>query len=180
MVSGGMVSGGKLSAAGFRDPGRCWGVEARHRPRSGAAFGVLPVETRIETERPGYPSPVAEEPDRTVTLVVPAAADYLRLARLASADAGSRAGFDYEEIDDLRIAVTELCHLLIGEGTRGELTIEFTAADGTVAVAGHAGHPGAPNDNEFSETILSQVVDTHTVRDHDDGRRFELVKRHQG
>ncbi len=115
-----------------------------------------------------------------VTLVVPAAADYLRLARLASADAGSRAGFDYEEIDDLRIAVTELCHLLIGEGTTGELTLEFTAADGTVAVAGHAGQPGAPNDNDFSETILSQVVDTHTVRDDADGRRFELVKRRQG
>ena len=122
---------------------------------------------------------MTDEPERTVTLVVPAAADYLRLARLASADAGSRAGFDYEEIDDLRIAVTELCHLLIGEGTTGELKLEFTAADGTVAVAGHAGEPGAPNDNEFSETILSQVVDTHAVRDVDDGRRFELMKRRQ-
>ena len=134
---------------------------------------------RSSTPARGYPSPVAEEPERTVTLVVPAVADYLRLARLASADAGSRAGFDYEEIDDLRIAVTELCHLLIGEGTSGDLTLEFTAADGTVAVAGHAGQPGAPNDNEFSETILSQVVDTHTVRDEDDGRRFELVKHRQ-
>ena len=123
---------------------------------------------------------MAEDPERTVRLVVPAAADYLRLARLASADAGSRAGFDYEEIDDLRIAVTELCHLLIGEGTTGELTLEFTATDRTVAVAGHAAQPGAPNDNEFSETILSQVVDTHTVRDEDDGRRFELVKHRRG
>jgi len=120
---------------------------------------------------------VADEPERTVTLVVPAAADYLRLARLASADAGSRAGFDYEEIDDLRIAVTELCHLLIGEGTSGDLTLRFTAADGTVSVTGHAPEPGTPNDNEFSETILSQVVDVHTVADSDEGRRFELVKR---
>ena len=120
---------------------------------------------------------MADDHGQTVTLVVPAAADYLRLARLASADAGSRAGLDYEEIDDLRIAVTELCHLLIGEGTRGDLTLEFTTADGSVSVAGHSADPGEPNDNEFSETILSRVVDSHAVRDVDDGRRFELVKR---
>ena len=120
---------------------------------------------------------MTDEHGQTVTLVVPAAADYVRLARLASADAGSRAGFDYEEIDDLRIAVTELCHLLIGEGTSGELALEFTTADGAVTVAGHAAEPGAPNDNDFSETILSRVVDTHSVREGADGRRFELVKR---
>jgi len=120
---------------------------------------------------------VADDRDSTVTLVVPAAADYLRLARLTSADAGSRAGFDYEEIDDLRIAVTELCHLLIGEGTQGDLVLAFTTAEGSVTVAGHAPQPGAPNDNEFSETILSRVVDTHAVSDADDGRRFELMKR---
>jgi len=39
-----------------------------------------------------------------------------------------------------------------------------------------ASEPGAPNDNAFSETILSQVVDRHAVHDADDGRRFELVK----
>jgi serine/threonine-protein kinase RsbW len=112
-----------------------------------------------------------------VALTVPAVPEYLRLARMASADAASRAGFDYEEIDDLRIAVTELCHLLIGEGTRGDLALEFTTADGAVTVAGHAAEPGAPNDNEFSETILSRVVDIHSVHDGADGRRFELVKR---
>jgi len=113
----------------------------------------------------------------TVTLVVPALADYVRLARLASADAGSRAGFDYEEIDDLRIAVTELCHLLIGDGTTGALTLEFATADGVVDVTGHAADPGTPHDNAFSETILARVVDDHSVHDGADGRRFDLVKR---
>jgi len=120
---------------------------------------------------------VADAPDHAVTLVVPAAPDYLRLARLASADAGSRAGFDFEEIDDLRIAVTELCHLLIGDGTDGELRLQFTAEDGTVTVAGYSARPGAPSDNAFSETILSQVVDEHAVRDDDDGRHFHLLKK---
>jgi serine/threonine-protein kinase RsbW len=116
----------------------------------------------------------------TVTLVVPAAADYVRLARLASADAGSRAGLDYEEIDDLRIAVTELCHLLIGDGARGEMSLEFRTDDGSVAVLGRSEHPGKPLTNEFSELILAKVVDAHTVRDEGRARSFELTKRRRG
>ena len=47
-----------------------------------------------------------------VTVTFPAAPEYLRLARIATADAASRAGLDYEEIDDVRIAVSELCSLV--------------------------------------------------------------------
>jgi serine/threonine-protein kinase RsbW len=112
-------------------------------------------------------------------LVVPASAEYVRLARLASADAGSRAGLDYEEIDDLRIAVTELCHLLLGEGARGELHLALETGNGVVTVTGRADSPGRALDNEFSEVILAKVVDTHTVRDDDGGRRFELTKHHR-
>jgi serine/threonine-protein kinase RsbW len=113
-----------------------------------------------------------------VTLVVPATAEYLRLARLASADAGSRAGFDYEEIDDLRIAVTELCHLLIGDGGTGRMTLEFRPLDDGIAVEGRAADPPPRNDDDHvSETILATVVDEHEVSDAADGRRFRLVKR---
>lgn len=114
---------------------------------------------------------------RHVTLVVPADAEYLRLARLASADSGSRAGLDYEEIDDLRIAVTELCHLLIGDGARGDMRLEFHTDGDGVAVIGRAEQPGTAVDNDFSETILTRVVDSHSVRDEGSGRVFELSKR---
>ena len=73
-----------------------------------------------------------------VTLVIPASPDFLRLARLASTDAGSRAGFDYEEIDDLRMAVSELCHLVIGEGSGGSVTLRFEIGPDDVSVDGHA------------------------------------------
>ena len=111
-----------------------------------------------------------------VTLVVPADPEYLRLARLAAADAGSRAGFDYEEIDDLRIAVNEMCHLLIGSGATGRVSVEFQANDDGVLVEGHAASPGDAIGNEFTDTILSRVANEHTVADGDDGRRFRLVK----
>lgn len=115
--------------------------------------------------------------DQRVTLVVPATPEYLRLARLASADAASRAGFDYEEIDDLRIAVTELCHLLIGADAKGDVTLEFHVASDSVTIEGHAAAPGTPVDNEFSETLIATVVDEHNVTDADGGRRFQLRKK---
>ena len=51
--------------------------------------------------------------DDRITLALPSSADHLRLVRLVAADAGSRAAFDYEEIDDLKLAVTEVCSLLM-------------------------------------------------------------------
>ena len=114
--------------------------------------------------------------DHHVKLVVPADPEYLRLARLAAADAGSRAGFDYEEIDDLRIAVNELCHLLIGTGAAGSVAVEFDTRTDGVTVLGHAAAPGDLVSNEFTETILARVADEHAVSDDDDGRHFRLVK----
>ncbi len=118
--------------------------------------------------------------DQRVTLVVPATPEYLRLARLASADAGSRAGFDYEEIDDLRIAVSELCYLLMGTGTSGTITLDLVSGSARVVVEGHASEPGTALDTELSETILNGVVDEHSLADGPDGRRFRLAKTHRG
>ena len=119
---------------------------------------------------------MSENRDHHVTLVVPADPEYLRLARLAAADAGSRAGFNYEEIDDLRIGVNELCHVLIGTGAAGTVAIDFSTQSDAVVVEGHAAAPGQPVDNEFTETILARVADEHAVTDTDDGRRFRLMK----
>ena len=112
-----------------------------------------------------------------VTIRMPAEAEYVRLARLASADAGSRAGLDYEEIEDLKIAVTELCHVLIGAGARGDLTLELRARLGEVSVTGRAEQPGEPVMNEFAEVILAKVTDEHSVRSDGAERVFELSKR---
>src|SRR5206468_1159209 len=51
----------------------------------------------------------------TVTLTVPGHPVYLRLARLAAADTGARAGLSIGDLEDLRIAVDELAYALIGD-----------------------------------------------------------------
>jgi serine/threonine-protein kinase RsbW len=113
-----------------------------------------------------------------VTLVIPTAPEFLRLARLASTDAGSRAGLDYEEIDDLRMAVSELCYLLIGEGRPGSVTLQFSIDGDEVAVDGSTPGPvPETTGNDFTDLILETVTDFHEIVEEGDGRRFRVVKR---
>lgn len=53
--------------------------------------------------------PVAESIDVTI----PARAEYVSIARLAAAAVAARQGFTYNEIEDLKIAVSEACNALI-------------------------------------------------------------------
>ena len=103
--------------------------------------------------------------DDTITLTLPAVADFVRLARLTVASVATRVGFDYEEIEDLRIAVGEGCSLLIGSGgDGGRLILHFDASpaglgvrierDPSVAVA-------VPDGVDLSAQILDAVVDRY-------------------
>src|SRR5947208_5138612 len=79
-----------------------------------------------------------------VWLTVPPFSEYLRTVRLVAADAASRAGLDYDEIEDFRIAVDELCHLLMSS-TDHEVSLSFGVV-GTCALARGTvpRRPGAP------------------------------------
>jgi len=61
-----------------------------------------------------------------VDLTVPASSEHLRVLRLVAASLAASLGLDIDQLDDLRIAVDELCSLLIEhapEGTRLRLTL---------------------------------------------------------
>src|SRR5215218_3002901 len=62
-------------------------------------------------------------------LIIPGKPDFLRLARLAAADAGSRAGLTFDEIEDLRIAVDELCHSVMRADGTGVVELIFELGD---------------------------------------------------
>jgi anti-sigma regulatory factor (Ser/Thr protein kinase) len=116
-----------------------------------------------------------------VRLAIPAAPEFLRLARLAAADVASRAGFSFEDIEDLRIGVDELCHLLMAPGTQDEhLHLTFTLQPDTVTVEGEgpARNSGDPvvEQSELSQTIVTAVVDEHEVSRDGASLRFRLKK----
>jgi serine/threonine-protein kinase RsbW len=105
----------------------------------------------------------------------PASPEYLRLARIATADAASRAGLDYEEVDDVRIAVSELCSTL--SVTSSSVSLVFHVAEGTLTVEGEAA-TGAHRieGNELSRAIVAAVVDEHSLTTADGLSRFRVVK----
>jgi serine/threonine-protein kinase RsbW len=122
-----------------------------------------------------------------VRVVVPAAPPFVRLVRLAAADVASRVGFSIDEIDDLRIAVGELCFTLTGQdGMPGTLEVSFHLGDDEVVVEGvgrfngGAGAERVPPPPEISQQILRAVLDDLDL-DHDAPEpAFRATKRRAG
>jgi serine/threonine-protein kinase RsbW len=122
-----------------------------------------------------------------VRLVVPAAAEYLRLVRLTAAGMASRLGFTFDEVEDLRIAVDELCFHLLGndddlipsdEGRTMDLV--YSAGADSITITGRTGLSGAiPEPSDLSEQILDALVDEHEVSGSDGMVIFRLKKQRE-
>jgi anti-sigma regulatory factor (Ser/Thr protein kinase) len=69
-----------------------------------------------------------------VELSIPVKADLVVLARLTAATVASRAQFDVEEIEDLRLAVDELCISLVEGMEGGRLDLRFIRDDDSIEV----------------------------------------------
>jgi len=113
-----------------------------------------------------------------VWLTVPPFSEYLRTVRLVAADAAVRAGLDYDEVEDFRIAVDELCHLLMSS-TDHEIAVSFGVVGSCVLARGVARRrPGSPlaQLNELSHTIIQSLADHHEVVERDDELAFALLK----
>ena len=118
--------------------------------------------------------------DLEVVVQFPARPEFLRLARLAAADLGSRAGFDYEELEDLRIAVSELCALISAEATQS-VSLIFRIGKRTIEIEGSSPYRGTElvaSDLELSLGLVAAVVDEHSVGVDGSTARFHLTKRH--
>ncbi|HEX4903336.1 MAG TPA: hypothetical protein VFV42_11040 [Acidimicrobiales bacterium] len=113
----------------------------------------------------------------TVRLTIPASLPFVRLPRVAIAGLATRSGFSYDEVEDLRLAVGEVCQVLLdGADRAGNLTIDFTVARGAMRVeVSLAGIPG-PGDGlaeRLAEQILAATVGKLEVAD--DGRRIAFA-----
>ncbi len=113
-----------------------------------------------------------------IKLAIPGSPDFLRLARLAAADAGSRIGMTFEDLDDLRIAVDELSYAITGGRPEATLHLVFTLRDAAIDVEGTSADEGgsfAPT--ELARTIVAAVVDEYQLEAVAGQRRFRLTKR---
>ena len=118
-----------------------------------------------------------------VRLTVPATPEYLRLARVTATGLASRLGFTYDQVEDLRLAIDELCFALIGsKGRLGTVSLQYAVTAEALEVVGTGRFDDdmatGPSLNDFSQQILRALVDEYGVARDDDGRPcFRLVKR---
>jgi serine/threonine-protein kinase RsbW len=113
-----------------------------------------------------------------IQLAIPGSPEFLRLARLAAADVGSRIGMTFEDLEDLRIAVDELSYAITGGRPESRLNLVFTLRDSAIEVEGSTPDEGesfAPT--ELARTIVAAVVDEYQLEAADGQRRFRLFKR---
>jgi predicted amidohydrolase len=134
--------------------------------------GLLPSDAAPADEDAG-----AMSEDATVQLTLPARPEFVRIARLVIAGLAGRNGFSYEDVEDLRIAVDELCYLIVGQiGHDGNIKLTFTMHDGILEVDGQ-GESAVHELSPFSQRILAAVVDSHDIHPVGDNVAFHFSRR---
>ncbi len=123
-----------------------------------------------------------------VRLVVPAAPEYLRLVRLTAAGMASRLRFTFDEVEDLRIAVDELCFHLLGHDDDDvipsdearTMDLVYSAGADFITITGRTGLSGpVPRPSDLSEQILDALVDEHEVSGGNGMVTFRLKKQRE-
>jgi len=116
----------------------------------------------------------------SVQLMIPGDARFLRVARMVASSVATLSEFDVDAIDDLRIAVDELCGVLVERGAGSTIDLRFDVVDGAVVVRGRCplrAHPVVDDGREALWTqILRVVADRYEVTTADGEIAFVLEK----
>jgi serine/threonine-protein kinase RsbW len=118
-----------------------------------------------------------------VVLSIPARSRYLRLARLTAAGIATDLGFSLQAIEDLRVAVDEVCALLIEgcEGTDAELELRYQPDGDKLLIDGSCpcGEGQTADIHPVARELLEMTADEYDVSATADKRTFRLVKHRQ-
>jgi len=104
-----------------------------------------------------------------VRMIVPALPEFLRLARVTAAGLGARLGFTFDQVEDLRLAIDELCFGLTGPHGRLRVGRSSLEVEGTGLFDGDR-RPAELSD--LSKLILAALVDEHGLNESAEGPRF--------
>jgi serine/threonine-protein kinase RsbW len=114
-----------------------------------------------------------------VKLSVPTSLEYVRIVRLTGSGVASRLGFDFEEIENFRVALDELASMAIDLASGGELEVTFFTTDTELRVVGRA--PLPPDVDVTVEALTAQilkaVIDDYELRADDGHVCFSCVTR---
>lgn len=114
-----------------------------------------------------------------VAMTIPARPEYVGVVRLAAAAIAGRMAFGYDEVEDLKVAVSEACsEAILNAGSRVEIQFEVAPDRLEILVAGEA-DPGEERAQESDMGLLLMRVLMDEVRtERQGGRRLiRLIKR---
>jgi anti-sigma regulatory factor (Ser/Thr protein kinase) len=121
------------------------------------------------------------ESDDAVTLRLPAQARFIRLARLVGAGLANDLGIDLDGLDDVRLAIGEVCGLATQFGA-SELELKYSVDGQQLLVRGRGqGHDSdtpVPGDDEqlrLVRQILGVASAAHELNVREDGLAFSLT-----
>jgi serine/threonine-protein kinase RsbW len=99
-----------------------------------------------------------------IRLSVPATSAAVRIARVGAAGLGTRLGFTFPEVEELRLAVGEAAALLCDEHTTAQLVVAYRIEPDGLEVTltldpGAEGDVKAPVLSDMAAAVLDTVVD---------------------
>jgi hypothetical protein len=113
-----------------------------------------------------------------VVLGVPAEAEYLRAVRMTVAALATQQHFNYDDVEDLRRAVDELCYAFVvatAPGNRLRLLAWLDPTEITVQVCLESAPGVEPTTSELSERIIANLVDEYYLGRLDHQRTVGIV-----
>ena len=123
----------------------------------------------------------ARHPVTELTLVIPPANDHIRFARLMASAVAARLGYDFDTLENLRIAVSELCTAVTEGAVSRELTLTYRGDVEGLRITGYApavpGSPAPREPEELTRQILDAVADEHSFDIGPSGINFTLLLR---
>ena len=103
-----------------------------------------------------------DEHGDVVEVVVPLRPEFAATLRVVAASLGADAGFTVDEIDDLRLAISEVFSSLADGATEGRCRAAFARRDDGVTVTlGWESPAAAVGLDDLAATILATVVDEY-------------------
>ncbi len=108
-----------------------------------------------------------------IEIEVPLQAERAATVRVVAASLAADAGFSVDEIDDLRLAISEVFSILVDASPHGRARIGFSVTDSAIrAMISTIGDDAGIEIDDLGANILRAVVDEYHV----DGSSIELVK----
>lgn len=106
------------------------------------------------TDERAVPTTGADE----VRLTLPPRPEYARIARLAITGLAARLRFSFDDVEDLRIGVGEMCNLLL-ESAGGPLVVRCHLGDGEIRISAEREGISGPLDlTDLSRQILDAFL----------------------